>query len=459
MNEVTFVPTPTAEPAVPRPSASVILLRDGAHGLELLLLRRAAGASFMAGAFVFPGGTVDPHEHALGLLPGARHAAVRECFEECALLLADGPDGQPIVLDHAAVAERFAAHRMRLLHGDLPWDALCAAEGLRPWTDALVHVAHWITPIGAPKRFDTHFFLAPAPSGQQALHDGREVTEHVWIRPHDALARQRAGELTLVTATRTIVASLAEVESVADALARARRQPVPGPVMPRIARDAQGRSVVVPGHPAYAEIGRLDPQGDGQSLSVIVPGEMVMLSARVRRLTAPNPGVMTGPGTNTYLLDGGSEGAVVIDPGPDDATHVERILAATQGRIQAVLVTHDHLDHRPAAVRLQAETGAAWVALPRIGREASEPRQHVPADGELLRYGALALQALHTPGHASSHLCFMLPDERLLFSGDHVCRARPSSSHRPTATCGSTSSRCGGSSTCRSSGSRRATAS
>lgn len=190
--------------------------------------------------------------------------------------------------------------------------------------------------------------------------------------------------------------------------------------MPRVATSAQGRSVVVPGHPAYAEIGRLDPQGDGQSWSVIVPGRLVQLSPRVRRLTAPNPGVMTGPGTNTYLLDAGDEGTVVIDPGPDDEAHVQRILAATGGRVRAVLVTHDHLDHRPAAVRLQAATGASWVALPRTGCEATEPRQHVPADGEWLRYGPLMLQALHTPGHASSHVCFLLPDERMLFSGDHV---------------------------------------
>ncbi len=421
MDAVPFVPIPSAIPLTPRPAATAVIVRDAAHGPEVLLVRRAADASFIAGAFVFPGGAVDADDHHLGRDTALRMAALRECFEECGLLLATRPDGSAPAFDDAAVAARFAAHRQALHNGTLSWRALCEAEGLRPSVDALVWLAHWITPIGAPRRFDTAFFLAPAPAGQLAAHDGSETTDHVWIRPADALARHRAGDLHMVMATMTILDALSAFDDAAAMFDHACAQPAPRAILPRVATGAKARQVLLPDHPAYAEVGRLDTQGHGLIRSVIVPGELVALSDRVQRLTAPNPGVMTGPGTNTYLLDAGDGRWVVLDPGPDDPLHIERILAATQGALHAILVTHDHSDHRPGALRLHAATGAPLVSLPRRGA-APDPAvaSHVPADGELLRYGTLAVRALHTPGHASSHVCFVLPEERLMFSGDHV---------------------------------------
>ncbi len=153
----------------------------------------------------------------------------------------------------------------------------------------------------------------------------------------------------------------------------------------------------------------------------LLPESLTVVGERVRRLVAPNPGLMTGPGTNTYVL--GAERFLVIDPGPDDPGHVARMLEVTQGRVDAVLVTHTHRDHSPAAATLAAATGAV-----RLGRPAPydtlQDRSFVPtrllADGDFVASEAGILRVLHTPGHASNHLCFLLEEQSLLFTGDHL---------------------------------------
>lgn len=168
------------------------------------------------------------------------------------------------------------------------------------------------------------------------------------------------------------------------------------------------------------------------------PGTVTEVGPGVRRVVAPNPGMMTGPGTNTYLI--GSGDLALVDPGPDDDAHLEALLAAsgTPGtRLRWILVTHTHIDHSPLAARLKAATGAEVVAygpapvLPEHlepdegdgakGRDAHE-RGFVPdrqmTDGDALEAADFRLAAVHTPGHASNHLCFDL--DGLLFSGDHV---------------------------------------
>lgn len=153
----------------------------------------------------------------------------------------------------------------------------------------------------------------------------------------------------------------------------------------------------------------------------LVSGQLDQISVAVRRLVARNPGYMTGPGTNTYLL--GTERCIVIDPGPDDPTHIERILAQTAGRIDAVLVTHTHPDHSPAAAALAQASGAAIMGRPSPihGRQ---DRTFAPTrllnDGDELRVGETRLKVLHTPGHASNHLCFLIEEHGLLFTGDHL---------------------------------------
>jgi glyoxylase-like metal-dependent hydrolase (beta-lactamase superfamily II) len=154
---------------------------------------------------------------------------------------------------------------------------------------------------------------------------------------------------------------------------------------------------------------RLDPD------AVPTPGAPVRLSPFVARATAPNPGIMTGPGTNTYLV--GTHDLVAIDPGPDDAGHLDAVAELGAGRIRWIAVTHTHPDHAPGAAGLAARTGAEVLGFD--ARDGFVPAYDV-RDGFELGGGTFTLRALHTPGHASNHLCWLLHEERLLFSGDHV---------------------------------------
>jgi glyoxylase-like metal-dependent hydrolase (beta-lactamase superfamily II) len=147
---------------------------------------------------------------------------------------------------------------------------------------------------------------------------------------------------------------------------------------------------------------------------------------------APNPSLMTGPGTGSYIV-GGEGDLAVIDPGPDDAGHLDRLAEVGAGGIRWILVTHTHQDHAPGAPGLAARTGARVVAFGERASLSSGERaslssgEHgrismdvVASDGWVLRLAGTTLRALHTPGHASNHLCWLLEEERLLFSGDHV---------------------------------------
>jgi glyoxylase-like metal-dependent hydrolase (beta-lactamase superfamily II) len=150
-------------------------------------------------------------------------------------------------------------------------------------------------------------------------------------------------------------------------------------------------------------------------------GQLDTIAPDVRRLVANNPGFMTGPGTNTYIV--GRERHVVIDPGPADPVHVERILVETRGAIDNVLVTHTHADHSPGAKQLAAVTGAILLGrpAPTDGRQdLSFTPQQVLEDGDAVAVGELTLRALHTPGHASNHVCYLLEGTGLLFTGDHL---------------------------------------
>jgi glyoxylase-like metal-dependent hydrolase (beta-lactamase superfamily II) len=147
----------------------------------------------------------------------------------------------------------------------------------------------------------------------------------------------------------------------------------------------------------------------------IVPGVASALSPLVRRIVADNPGPMTGPGTNTYLV--GIDEIVVIDPGPDDATHLDAIAGCGGDRIRWIVCTHTHIDHWPGVAGLRDRTGAEVLAFDaRDGLEIDRPL----ADGDPIEATEFVLRAIHTPGHASNHLCYLLEQERMLFSGDHI---------------------------------------
>lgn len=151
------------------------------------------------------------------------------------------------------------------------------------------------------------------------------------------------------------------------------------------------------------------------------PGKTVNLAPGVRRITAPNPGYMTGPGTNTYLV--GEAEIAVIDPGVRDAAHLDAIEASGDGRIHRILVTHNHPDHSRGARELAERTGAPVYAHPvplhGIREEDFEADAHLD-EGDVVTGADYHLRCLHTPGHAADHLCFLHEETGLLFAGDHV---------------------------------------
>jgi glyoxylase-like metal-dependent hydrolase (beta-lactamase superfamily II) len=150
-------------------------------------------------------------------------------------------------------------------------------------------------------------------------------------------------------------------------------------------------------------------------------GTAVVVAPGVRRIVAGNAGLMTGPGTNTYLL--GSSEIAVLDPGPAETNHLHCILAAAGGPIRWILTTHTHRDHSPLAAALRRETGAHIVGLPAPGDGRQDDTfrpDEAPRDGQVLALGEVELTAILTPGHASNCVCYLLAGERLLFTGDHV---------------------------------------
>jgi glyoxylase-like metal-dependent hydrolase (beta-lactamase superfamily II) len=156
--------------------------------------------------------------------------------------------------------------------------------------------------------------------------------------------------------------------------------------------------------------------------ATIVPGQATRLAPGVRRVTAPNPSFMTGPGTNSYLL-GEGEDVAIIDPGPPNEAHIEALLVHAGGKVASILVTHTHPDHSPAAAILKQRTGARLfgMAPPKLELQdqsfmPDQPLRH----GDRMQAGGMWLRAIHTPGHASNHVCYLLESERIVFTGDHV---------------------------------------
>ncbi|HEY4956227.1 MAG TPA: MBL fold metallo-hydrolase [Caldimonas sp.] len=428
----------------PRAAATLVVVRAAAAGIEVLLSRRAERGDHNSGAWVFSGGIVEKADalaHAacdglddaeasrrLGLAHGGLDyyvAAIRECFEESGLLFARGGGRELVDLD-GRDGTRFGPWRGALHRGEKGMAELGAAERLRLAVDRLVYLSHWLTPLGRPKRFDTRFFIAEAPPSQTAAHDGAELLEQMWVAPADALAR--SASLKLLTPTQKTLETIARFASVADLMAWATAPRAVALVMPRVANGREGFRPVMPDEPAWAELGRIDPAGHGHESYELVPDRAVRLSERVIRVTADNGSVMTGPGTNTYLIGGKDAGTwAVIDPGPPLAAHVDAIVAAAPGPIDRIFVTHTHNDHSPAALALKERTGATVLGLAPLHREwqdatfAADVTLH---GGERIALSeSTHLAVVHTPGHASNHLCYLLEEEKTLFTGDHVMQA------------------------------------
>lgn len=243
-----------------RPASSAIILRDGADGVEVFMVVRHHQIDFASGAMVFPGGSVDVQDSRLVLkspnsaATGAPDssfwlAGIRETFEEAGLVLARRRSEERM-LDAEAAARLVKLHRSAVLDGTLPFAEMLEKESLEPVTDLMVHFAHWITPVGPPRRFDTHFFLIAAPVEQAGHHDGTEAVEGIWVSPAQAIADADAGRRVILPPTRLNLLKLTKDQTVAEAVERARASKVVT-VLPQVVKDDSGRKLVIPIEAGY----------------------------------------------------------------------------------------------------------------------------------------------------------------------------------------------------------------
>ena len=415
-----------------RDAATLLLLRDGPQGLEVLMTRRSTQASFAPGAYVFPGGGIDPTD-ALALEVCQRRAgqsealsirclaAIRESLEELGVLLAYRADGQWADASDVLRFDRQA-----------PLAEQCRQMGYRLAVDGVFYLAHWITDRDLPRRFDVPFLVARMPAGQTPVADEKEQFEPVWVRPSEALERHRAGDFFMIFPTiRTLerLQTHLNVESVLQACAS--DQPW-FTSCPRAGWRQGHEERFMEHEAAYGELALTCPDGQIAHELAWQHDQPVALLNNLQRLTCGNPSVMTGPGTNSYVVGDPDTGHIVIDPGPHDSAHLERLWRAAGGDVRLIVCTHSHPDHSPGAHPLQAlceqhgqRPAILGLSSMPTAREASHfvPDREL-ADGErLVLSGAGSthtLRVLHTPGHAANHVCLILEEDGLLFSGDHV---------------------------------------
>jgi glyoxylase-like metal-dependent hydrolase (beta-lactamase superfamily II)/8-oxo-dGTP pyrophosphatase MutT (NUDIX family) len=418
-----------------RSAATVLLLRNGPQGLEVLMTRRAMTASFAPGAYVFPGGGIDPAD-ALSHPQAARRAtqtdaqltqaiaAIRESFEELGILLARHADGRMAddtditALDRHASAAEFAEQ--------------CQQRGLTLAADKVYLLAHWVTDRDLPRRFDVPFLVAQMPDGQTPVADDNEQFEPVWVRPANALSRHAAGDFFIIFPTIRTLERLQHFADAQSVLAACVNEQPWFTSCPRAGWMAGKESRHMEHEPPFGELALTCP--DGQIVHHLdwQTDQPVLLLKNVQRLTAPNPGVMTGPGTNSYLVGDPDTGFIAIDPGPADQEHLDRLWRAAGGNIRLIVCTHSHPDHSPGAAPLQAlcaEHGHRPPVLGLSSAPTARAHSHFSPDRELNDGELLVLQGthithtlrvVHTPGHAANHLCLVLEEDGLLFSGDHV---------------------------------------
>lgn len=328
----------SAVPASIRAAASLLVLRDAPAGVELLLMRwPERDHDFRSGACVFPGGVLDAADrHAwrwclgqddaqasarLGLPHGGLDyfiAALRECFEEVGLLYVCRSDGAPV--DLAPHADALRAWRQRLHQGQATMGALCAAFDWRLDLRDMAYVAHWLTPVVRPKRFDTRFFVRLAPPGQQALPDLGEALELMWLTPDQALDPQRG--LKLRNVTQHTLHDMRGFGHAAQALGHALARRGVARHLPLLALGHEGTRFIIEDHAAYDEVALLDPLGRGDVRCELRGGDVQQLSARLWRVA--------GATRHAYLVRDADGGTALIggDAGDTAQAHALRGLAA-----------------------------------------------------------------------------------------------------------------------------------
>ena len=377
-----------AEVVQPRPAATVVLLRPGSAGLEVLLTHRPATMAFAGGAHVFPGGRVDAADSdpalaarsvlgasdaaaglggdlAPGIALSAHVAALRELFEEAGVLLADT----------AASPARIGEGRSALLRGEVTLADLAINLDLTLRTDLLVPLSRWVTPVVSPRRFDTRFFAAALPDGAEPSFEGGEVVGAAWLRPIDALVAMADGHLVLWLPTSTTLQQLQHVTSL-----------------------EQIREHLSPGR--LGEVG------------------VERVSADVARIVMPAGGGVAGQPVCAYLV--GRRRFVLVDPGDPTGPALERAIdLATErgGSIEAIALSHVDPDHAAGAESIAERLGIPVIAgtgagrwLPYVVREA--------ADLEVILHADVALQVIRTPGLRPDHLAFIVGGGTSVISGD-----------------------------------------
>jgi 8-oxo-dGTP pyrophosphatase MutT (NUDIX family) len=250
------------KPANPLPAATILLVRDATHGIEVFMVKRHHQIDFASGALVFPGGKVDAKDREAAIRAHADGAAalddlklslvacaIREGFEESGILLARKA-GRSDHID-AAQAAALSPWRPRLNSGEVGLAEFLAAHDLRLACDALVPFAHWITPTFMPKRFDTFFYVAAAPAGQLGRHDGSESVDSVWIDPAEAVAD--AKRWTVIFPTKMNLLKLARAKTAAEALARAKSEPIVTVEPKLVARDG-AQLLTIPEEAGYGKV-------------------------------------------------------------------------------------------------------------------------------------------------------------------------------------------------------------
>ncbi|MEA2608563.1 MAG: hypothetical protein QOJ75_806 [Chloroflexota bacterium] len=378
----------------PHPAATVVLLRPGSAGPEVLLTQRPSSMAFAADMYVFPGGRVDAEDaapdlaarsvlsgedaaRALGgdLAPAMALAtyvaAIREVFEEAGILLADGGS------DSVQVPPRtISAARSALVGGDTTFASITVELGLRLRTDRLVPLSRWVTPPILPRRFDTRFFATELPAKSRVSFEGDEVAGHAWLTPAAGLDAMARGEIGMWVPTSATLQQLEHVRSL-----------------------EQVRERLTPGLLGATEVEAISPD--------------------VTRIVMPAGGGVAGQPVCAYLV--GRRRHVLVDPGDPlgPALDVARDLVASRGgSIVSIALTQIDPDHAGGAEGLAQVLQVPIFTGPGGGRPLPFD-VHELADGDAPGLGDVALRAISSPGPSPAHVAFLVgepPDH--VISGD-----------------------------------------
>jgi 8-oxo-dGTP pyrophosphatase MutT (NUDIX family) len=257
-----------AETLIPRPAATVLTLRDAPNGYEILMLRRNVRSEFMGGIFVFPGGAVDTEDadapvyglnddvasQRLELEHGGLAfyvACLRELFEEAGLLIVCDDEGRERRFTTPEELERLATYRRALNAGEVTLAEVLSREDVCLDLRGVAYLAHWITPAGMPRRYDTRFFVALAPEGQPATHDANETVADRWMRPVEALSSQGRGEFDMVPPTIKNLEAISHFSTPREVLDFARALGPVTAIQPRLLERDGVTVIVVPGDEGF----------------------------------------------------------------------------------------------------------------------------------------------------------------------------------------------------------------